>query len=177
MRKVLLILPKPYKPKRFVIEESHDLDKYTLDQLLSSLSSFEIFEMDDIKKEEVALNVSKKPKDELEASEEMDELEENFIRRLQIGTKKYTVKLPFKCFNYGRIGHYTSRCMYKEDCKRFDDDERIDRYKFNDNNKKIDDRDKGKRGFCSMKTHLFEDDGGDDLNEEFLFLGIKEKDR
>lgn len=42
--------------------------------------------------------------------------------------------------------------MYKEDYKRFDDDERKDRYKNNDRNKKIGDRDKGKRGFFLMET-------------------------
>lgn len=51
VRKVLFILPKPYKSKRFAIKESRDLDKYTLDQLLGSLSTFEIVEMDYIKKE------------------------------------------------------------------------------------------------------------------------------
>ncbi|XP_059073824.1 uncharacterized protein LOC131874458 [Cryptomeria japonica] len=144
------VLIKGYIHK-FAIEESHDLDKYTLDQLVNSLFAFENVEMDGIKKErrEVALNISKKPKDKPEASEEMDELEAKFVRRLKRGTK-----------------------IYKDE----DDDERKDRYKSSYRNKKIDDRDKGKRGICSMEPHLSRDEDDDDSNEGFSFLDIKEKD-
>lgn len=79
----------------------------------------------------MVVNVSKKFEDEPKASEEMDELEANFVRRLKRGTKKYKVKLP--------IGYYASRCMYKEDYKRSDNDKRKDRYKSSDKNKKIND--------------------------------------
>lgn len=57
------------------------------------------------------------------------------------------------------------------------DDERKDRHKSSDKNKKTNDKDKGKRGFCSLEMHLSEDESGDDSNEEFLFLAIKEKDK
>lgn len=46
VRKVLQTLLKSHKPKSFAIEESNDIDKYTLDKLLGSLSTFEIVKMD-----------------------------------------------------------------------------------------------------------------------------------
>ena len=38
--------------------------------------------------------------------------EANFIKKLQKGSRKYKGKLPFKCFNYGRIGHFAHKCLY-----------------------------------------------------------------
>jgi hypothetical protein len=35
-----------------------------------------------------------------------DEEEANFIRKLQKGSGKYKGKLPFKCFNYGKVGTF-----------------------------------------------------------------------
>lgn len=90
IRKILLTLPKTYKPNKCVIEECHDLDKYTIDQLLGTLSAYEIVEMENIKRErkEVAFNVSNLAKDELEASENLDEIEEKFVRILKRGNGK-----------------------------------------------------------------------------------------
>jgi hypothetical protein len=41
-----------------------------------------------------------------------DEKEANFIRILQKGCQKYKGKLPFKCFNCGKVGHFSSKCPY-----------------------------------------------------------------
>jgi hypothetical protein len=38
--------------------------------------------------------------------------EANFIKKLQKGSGKYKGNLPFKCFNYGRIGHFANKCPY-----------------------------------------------------------------
>lgn len=47
-------------------------------------------------------------------------------------------KFPFKYFNYGRIGHYTTRYPYKEDNnKKPNGDHRVVNYKRNDSNVKI----------------------------------------
>lgn len=42
-----------------------------------------------------------------------DKEEANFVRSLQVGTRKFKGKLHFKCFSYGRVGHYASKCPYR----------------------------------------------------------------
>ena len=54
-------------------------------------------------------------------SKNLDDEESLFIKKLEKGTGKYKGKLPLKCFNYGRIGHFSSKCAYP---KQDDSDER-----------------------------------------------------
>ena len=56
----------------------------------------------DIKKEETM-------DDEWEEKEEA-----KFVRKFKRGIGKYKGKLPFKCFNCGRIGHYAKKCHFEE---------------------------------------------------------------
>lgn len=86
----MLTLPKCYKPKKCAIEEIYDMEKYVLDKLYSLLSTFEIAELDDLWKEKKkeAFKATKKIEDEPEASNDMDEIEENFVRRLMKGSRK-----------------------------------------------------------------------------------------
>lgn len=113
IRKIMLSLPKPYKPKKCAIKECHDLDKYTIDQLLGILYTYKIIEMEDIERErkEATFNVSNIVEDDKKESENLNEIKTNFVRRLKRGTRKYKGELPLKCFNYGRIGHYAYK-MY-----------------------------------------------------------------
>lgn len=179
VRKVMLTLPKCYKPKKYAIEESHDMEKYILDHLYGLLSAFEIAELDDLQKgkKEVAFKATKKSEDELEASNDMDEIEANFVRILKKGSRKYEGKLPFKYFNCGKIGHYASRCTYREDFGRRPDDNNKgrDNHRWNNRNRREDDRDKPKKNLCSMETYSSEEEDGEDSKEESLFLAIEEK--
>lgn len=50
VRKIMTTLPKSYKPKKYIIKESCDMNKYSVYQLLGPLSTFEIVELDDITK-------------------------------------------------------------------------------------------------------------------------------
>jgi hypothetical protein len=36
------------------------------------------------------------------------------VRRLKKGSGKYQGKFPFKYFNYGKIGHFASKCPHKQ---------------------------------------------------------------
>jgi hypothetical protein len=49
------------------------------------------------------------------------EEEANFIRKLKKGSGKYKGKLPLKYFNYGKVGHFPSKCPYPK--KEESDDE------------------------------------------------------
>ena len=35
------------------------------------------------------------------------------MRKLQLGTGRFKGKLPFKCFECGKVGHYAAKCPYK----------------------------------------------------------------
>lgn len=177
LRKVMLTLCKCYKPKKYGIKECHDMGKYTLDQLYFSLYTFDIVELDDLQKEKkyVAFKYSTKIEGEPKSSNEMDEIEANFVRRLLKGSKNYKGKLPFKCFNYGRIGHYASRCTYREDFVRRPNDgnKGRDNNRKNNGNRRIDDRDKSKKNLCSMKIHSSQEEYGNESNEKELFIAIE----
>lgn len=43
---------------------------------------------------------------------ELDDEEVNFVKKLKVRSRKYKGNLPFKCFNYGELGHFASRCPY-----------------------------------------------------------------
>ena len=45
-------------------------------------------------------------------SENPNDEEAFFINKLERGTGKCKGKLPLKCFNSGRIGHFSSKCTY-----------------------------------------------------------------
>jgi hypothetical protein len=46
------------------------------------------------------------------------------VRRLTKGSGKYKGKLPFKCFNCGKISHFASKCPHKGKDQRYDDEEK-----------------------------------------------------
>lgn len=70
--------------KKYAIEESCDMEKYTLDKLYGSLSTSEIVELDDLQKvkNESTFKVKNNIEDEPKTRNGMDEVEAKFMRRL-----------------------------------------------------------------------------------------------
>jgi uncharacterized lipoprotein YehR (DUF1307 family) len=109
VQKILRSLPNRFNPKVSAIEELNDLKNMSIDQLLRSLTTYE-------------MRISKYKSTTREASfkvdknidSELDDIEAKFVRRLKKGSRKYQGKMPFKCFNYGKIGHFASKCPHKK---------------------------------------------------------------
>jgi len=43
-----------------------------------------------------------------------EEEESNFVKNLQRGSGRFIGKLPFKCFDCGRVSHYATKCPHKD---------------------------------------------------------------
>lgn len=82
--------------------------------MFGTLNAFELrgFFPSDVENE-ISFKVGKVEKNGEHDLDECDELEENFVGKFIKGARKYRGKLPFKCFNCGKLGYYDSRCHIK----------------------------------------------------------------
>ena len=116
VQKVLRLLPSIFNPKILVIEETNDLDKLTMDELLGTLTAYEMrIENDNPPRKlrkEVTFKASKRTRFKISdfSNNKLDEEEANFFRKLK---NMYKGKLPFKCFNCGKIRHFSHKCPYE----------------------------------------------------------------
>jgi hypothetical protein len=85
-----------------------ELKTLSLDQLLGTLIAYE---MRIIKDQTSSREASFKAEKSTES--ELDEIEEKFVRRLKTGSGKYNGKLPFKCFNCGKVGNLLPNVLTK----------------------------------------------------------------
>ena len=84
------------------------LKKETMDELHGILTAYEMRTgQNGSSRKEVAFKASIK-----NLSENPNDEEALFINKLERGTGKYKGKLPLKCFNCVRIGHFSSKCTY-----------------------------------------------------------------
>jgi hypothetical protein len=109
VQKILRSLPDRFNPKVSVIEEINDLKASSFDQLLGTLTAYEMR----IGKDKSTTREASFKADKNEESEP-NEIEAKFVRRLNKGSLKYQGKFPFKCFHYGKIGHFASKCPHKK---------------------------------------------------------------
>ncbi|XP_057823542.1 uncharacterized protein LOC131035829 [Cryptomeria japonica] len=117
VKKVMRSLTTRYDTKVSAIEEAKDLKSFSMDELFGFLSTYEMRTVSvEVFKREVAFNTTQKGKEQAtnEDENDSDATVAKFVRKLKRSSRKYKGKLPFKCFNYGKIGHFSSKCPYGE---------------------------------------------------------------
>ena len=106
-----------YDSKVSTLEEWNDLDLMTVDELHGIFTTYEMrTRQDGPTKKEATFNASSKNQ-----TENLDDEESLFIKKLEKGTGKYKGKLPLRCFNCERIGNFASKCTQT---KQDDSDEK-----------------------------------------------------
>jgi hypothetical protein len=147
-------LPDRFNPEVSAIEELNDLKTLEFDKLLGTLTTYE---MRIIKDKPTSREASFKA-DKNEDSEP-DEIEAKFVKRLKKGSGKYKGKLPFKCFNCGKIGNFANKCPHKRNDQTCDDEEKHKHKNFfKENNFK-------KKSLCINN----DDDPSDDEDNDYSF--------
>jgi hypothetical protein len=147
VQKILRSLPDRFNPKASAIEELNDIKALAFDKLLGMLTAYEMSIVIDKPTSREASFKADKNEDS-----EPDEIEEKFVRRLKKGSGKYQGKLPFKCFNCGKIGHFANKCPHKK----------------HDQNSKGEKKFKSKR-FDKMKSLCVNNDGSEDTDSDSSF--------
>jgi hypothetical protein len=116
------------------LEDRENLDKLAMDELYGILTAYELrLGHENPSQGQATFKVIKKTKNQKKKlqyshDEESDVEEANFIKKLQKGSGKYKGKLPFKCFKFGNVGHFATKCPYPKDDHE-DEENKIKQYK------------------------------------------------
>ena len=97
-----------YDSKVSTLREWDDLKIVTTEELYGILTAYKMRTgLNETSKKEATFKVSSKNQ-----SENLDDEESLFVSKLKKGSRKYKGKPPLKCFNCGRIGHFSHKCSY-----------------------------------------------------------------
>jgi hypothetical protein len=151
-------------PKVSAIEEINDLKTLSIDQLLGTVTSYEMrINKDKSITREASFKADKN------TDSDLDDIEAKFVRRLKKGSRKYQGKLPFKCFNCGKIGHFASKCPHQKKDQNSDDEKK---YKFKKYSKK--------KSLCANNKNSSEDIDSDssceDKVNDFMLMAMGDLD-
>jgi hypothetical protein len=86
---------------------------------------------------------------------ELDEEEANFVMKLKRGSRKHKGKIPFICFNCGKVGHFAAKFPYNN--KNNEEDSILKRYRKGKTEKK--------RKFSRQKKNLYTNEDNNSSND------------
>jgi hypothetical protein len=89
----------------------------------------------------------------------------NFVRSLKKGNGKYKGNLPLKCFNCGKIGHFSSKFPYAKNLDCDEEEVPKTKKKYQKGNKKENKRKVFKKIFYSREDSSSSDDDNDSDND------------
>jgi hypothetical protein len=164
IQKILRSLLDKFNPKLSAIEELNDLRTLSIDQLLGNLTAYEMrINKDKSITREAYFKADKN------TDSDLDDIEAKFVRRLKKGSGKYQGKLPFKCFNCGKIGHFAYKCPHQKKDQNSDDEKK---YKFKKYSKK--------KSLCANNDNSSEninsDSSCEDKVDDFMLMAMGDLD-
>jgi hypothetical protein len=164
VQKILRSLLDKFNPKVSAIEELNDLKTLSIDQLLGTLNAYEMR----INKDK-SITRETSFKEDKNIDSDLDDIEAKFVRRLKKGSGKYQGKLPFKCFNCGKICHFASKCPHQKKEQNSDDE---NKFKFKKYSKK--------KSLCvnndNSSENIDSDSSCEDKVNEFMLMAMGDLD-